>query len=66
MSKNYLFLVSAPMSDYTLSDIQHCTGIKIINKCHVTNSKIANNLFRIHNAVKINKTINLPFRFFLV
>ena len=61
--KSFLFLVSDPMSDYTMSDISSMPNVKIISKCknHVFNNKLIDVIFRTYMSRSLNNRIKLPF-----
>ena len=61
-SKKFLLLQSNYMSFLTLNDISQMDNVVIYHNKHVSNNRLLNLLFNIHNSGKIQKYIELPFK----
>ncbi len=62
MHKKYLILTASAMSDYILRDLENCSNVQIVNRCHAFSNPLANRLFRLHTALQLNKKIRMPFK----
>lgn len=60
--KKYLLLESNPIFLYTLNDIDHMENVIIYHKKCISNNRLLNLLFNIHNSEKIQKYVNLPYK----
>ena len=50
------------MAFHTLQDVEELETVSIFHRKKVSNNKIINLLFNIHNSGKIEKYVTLPFR----
>ena len=62
INKKFLLLQSNYMSFFTLSDISQMDNVVIYHNKRVSNNRILNFLFNIHNSGRIQNHIKLPFK----
>ena len=61
-NKKFLLLENNYMAFHTLQDVEELETVSIFHRKKVSNNKIINLLFNIHNSGKIEKYVTLPFR----
>ena len=61
-NNKFLLLENNYMAFHTLQDVEELETVSIFHRKKVSNNKIINLLFNIHNSGKIEKYVTLPFR----
>ena len=58
----YIYLLSDPMSQFTMLDLQVLNNVKLVNKHKLFKNKVLNILSKSHLSLKANEFISLPLK----
>ena len=58
----YIYLLSDPMSQFTMLDLQMLNNVKLVNKHKLFKNKVLNILSKGHLSLKADKFISLPLK----